>query len=173
MFQVEIGGTDLDRGARSAGGLEWKVRLCLLVAVAAETSVAGVGGVRMKQLVRDGVWGLWRSSWRACARIAPLEHLDTCQEDKDSGKGQTWGQFFVSSILGAGEGEFHDGDEEQDDGDSDGTSEGDGEGEPQKDFGGGKEGWREVRVETVECEVGIKVWPGNTAFKAMDVVFDV
>jgi hypothetical protein len=32
---------------------------------------------------------------------APLEHLDTCQEDKDSGKGQTWGQFFVSSILGA------------------------------------------------------------------------
>jgi hypothetical protein len=39
--------------------------------------------------------------------------------------------------------------------------------------GGGEEGWTAVKVETVECEVPIRVWPGNTAFKAMEVVFDV
>ncbi len=41
------------------------------------------------------------------------------------------------------------------------------------DFAGGEEGWRHLRLETVECEVPIKVWPGNTAFKAVDVIFDV
>ena len=40
-------------------------------------------------------------------------------------------------------------------------------------FGDKDDGWRPVRVETVECELPIKVWPGNTAFKALDVVFDV
>lgn len=40
-------------------------------------------------------------------------------------------------------------------------------------FGGGDEGWKDVRLETVECEVLIKVWPGNTTFKATDIVFDV
>ena len=37
----------------------------------------------------------------------------------------------------------------------------------------GEEDWKEVRVEMVECEVPIKVWPGNTAFKATEVVFEV
>jgi hypothetical protein len=41
------------------------------------------------------------------------------------------------------------------------------------DYLGGEEGWKEVRLETVECEVPIKVFPGNTAFRALDVVFDV
>jgi len=36
-----------------------------------------------------------------------------------------------------------------------------------------EEGWREIKLETVECEVPIKVFPSNTAFKALDVVFDV
>ena len=40
-------------------------------------------------------------------------------------------------------------------------------------FGSGEEGWTEVKVETVECEVPVRVWPGNTAFRAADVVFDV
>jgi hypothetical protein len=41
------------------------------------------------------------------------------------------------------------------------------------DFGGGDEGWRNAKLEMVECEVPVRVWPGNTAFKAMDVVFEV
>ena len=38
---------------------------------------------------------------------------------------------------------------------------------------GPEEAWRDVKVEMVECEVPVKVWPGNTAFKATEVVFDV
>lgn len=176
-FQVQIGEgshTNLDRG-----GLEWKVRLCLLVAVAGERSVIGHGGERMKQLVRDGVRGQWGSSWKACGGIAPLERLDMRKEGKENengkGQAQTWGQYLVSSILGSGEGE----DDEDEDGEEGGTwegdeeGEGDGDGDEQRDYGGGRRGWRTIGVETVECEVGIKVWPGNTAFKAMEVVFDV
>ena len=32
---------------------------------------------------------------------------------------------------------------------------------------------RDVRAEMVECEVPVRVWPANTAFKATEVVFDV
>ena len=130
-----------------------------------EASIVGVGRVRMKQLVRDEVWEPWGSSWRARGKIAPLERLYGRQEDNGNGKGADLKtQFFVSSLLGA-EGEFHDGDEEQGDAGSDGKLEGNGEGEEQKDFGDGKRGRERVHAETVECEVGIKVWPGNTAFK--------
>ena len=38
---------------------------------------------------------------------------------------------------------------------------------------GSEEEWKELKVEMVECEVPIKVWPGNTAFKATEVVFEV
>ena len=41
------------------------------------------------------------------------------------------------------------------------------------DIGGGDQDWSELRVETVECEVPIVVWPGNTAFRPLEVVFDV
>jgi len=54
----------------------------------------------------------------------------------------------------------------------DGTRDGEGEGE-EVDLGAGDEGWRELVVETVECEVPVMVWPGNTAFRPEDVVFDV
>jgi hypothetical protein len=86
---------------------------------------------------------------------------------------QTWGQFFATSFLGAGESEFNGGNEADVDVDASGEGMWDGEGEAQRDFGGGDDGWKDIKVETVECEVPIKVWPGNTAFKATDVVFDV
>ena len=57
---------------------------------------------------------------------------------------------------------YHDGDEDATGSDEGGTEIGESEGE-----------WREVRAEMVECEVPIRVWPGNTAFKATEVVFDV
>ena len=41
------------------------------------------------------------------------------------------------------------------------------------DADGSEEEWKEIKVEMVECEVPIKVWPGNTAFKATEVVFEV
>ncbi|TFK38749.1 Rgp1-domain-containing protein [Crucibulum laeve] len=162
----------------SPGGLEWKVRLCLLVAIAAESSSPGTEGVRFKSLVRDGPRGEWGSSFHAPSSIAPLEkpHIEAPP------KAQTgWASFFSGGFLGGGEREYHDGD------DLDGGEE-DGEGQVGYDgiksdpaggvgvgvdYTGGDEGWHPVKVETVECEVPIRVWPGNTAFKAMDVVFDV
>jgi len=164
-FQVKIG--DGSPVPTPTGGLEWKVRLCLSVAVAAESSVVSPEGVRIKHLVRDGQRGEWGSSWKATASIAPMEHPDDSMKNS-SQQTQTWGQFLSASFLGT----------ENDDHDEDGegmSGEGvwDGDGESQRDFGGGDEGWKDIKVETVECEVPIKVWPGNTAFKATDVVFDV
>jgi len=61
-------------------------------------------------------------------------------------------------------GGVHDGDEVSTDEDEDDA----------EDLGrAGEEQWREIAVETVECEVPVMVWPGNTAFRPEDVVFDV
>jgi RAB6A-GEF complex partner protein 2 len=142
--------------------LEWKVRLCLLVAVTSPSSLLGASGTRTKHLIQDGPTGEWGLSWRAHTSLSPLEKLDPAVEAKmreEEGKKQSWGAW-AASFLGSGgdggEGAYHDGD----------AWEEEGEGEGQK-------GWRELRLERVECEVPIKVWPGNTAFKAMEVVFDV
>lgn len=53
---------------------------------------------------------------------------------------------------------MHDGDEDLDEDDDELLTEGD---------------WTEVRAEMVECEVPIRVWAGNTAYKASEVVFEV
>lgn len=110
-----------------------------------------------------------------------------------------WASYIISSLLSPGEREYHDGDEEDEDEDEEyderirrealaagegfglGTGgEGFGTTRAFQDFstdeldvGGGDEGWSELRAETVECEVPIRVWPGNTAFRPMEVVFDV
>ncbi|KAF7974927.1 hypothetical protein HWV62_10965 [Athelia sp. TMB] len=151
-FQVHSGAP---APADAPGGLAWKVRLCLLVALAR-------GPGRVKHLRRDGPRGEWGAAWAACAGLAPLERADAAPA-------QTWGQYFAGAFLGGdAAGEEADGAEE-----ADGLWDGeDADGQP-VDFGGGRGGWRPVRVETVECEVPIKVRPGNTAFKAMEVVFDV
>lgn len=157
-FEVQI-------NSDTPGGLEWKVRLCLLVAIASPTAATGFEGVRVKSMLRDGSRGEWGSSWKACPGLAPLER-------RDPGAGgtaaQTWGQYFTSSFLTGDPAYDEDGEEE-----ADGLWDGEGPDGEQRDFGGGRGGWTDVRVETVECEVPIKVWPGNTAFKAMEVVFDV
>lgn len=159
-FQVQLG--DVGHKPKSsafAGGLFWRVRLSLLVAVAAESSEISADGVRLKQLAQDGPAGEWGTSYKAYASIAPKERPR--KDEQTVQPSSTWTQLFVSSFLGVGEREYHDGDEEEIE-----------EGES-KTGGDDEDGWKDVRVETVECEVPINVWPGNTAFKAMDVVFDV
>ncbi|KZT24659.1 Rgp1-domain-containing protein [Neolentinus lepideus HHB14362 ss-1] len=136
-----------------SGGLEWKVRLCLLVAVASPGE-----GIKLKQLVRDGPRGEWAASWRASSSIAPMERLDPRNQNQTTTPMMSWASYFASFVGAAGEGTgYHDGDEDVEDV----------EGKDDQDR------WQELKVETVECEVPIKVWPGNTAFKAMEVVFDV
>ncbi|KAH7884076.1 Rgp1-domain-containing protein [Phlebopus sp. FC_14] len=156
-FQVQLGEAG-QKSSGSTGGLCWRVRLRLLVAVAAESSQADADGVFLKHLVRDGPPGEWGTAFKASLSIAPQEHA---KPEEGKPPSSTWTQFLMTSFLGAGEREYHDGDEDVEE-----------EGQ-WKDQGDHDDEWKELRVETVECEVPISVWPGNTAFKAMDVVFDV
>jgi len=151
-LQVHIGDDQPKGIPGSVGGLVWRVRLCLLVAVASESSQ----GVLLKSLVRDGRAGEWGIPYRASPTIAPMERVKE-QEDMTA-QSSPWTQFLMTSLLGSGERGYHDGDEE--DGQERGWTE-------------EEDGWQEITVETVECDVPITVWPGNTAFKAMEVVFDV
>lgn len=158
-FQIEIQGEPgyLEPPIPAGpGGLEWKVRLCLLVAVASDQSREGVNGVRLKTLVRDGPSGEWGISWRGAPSIAPLEQIDDATAVGSPTGLRSWASYLASPFTGTGSERDYDRDE---------LDEGvEGEGE---------EEWSAVKVETVECEVPIKVWPGNTAFKASDVVFNV
>ena len=159
-FCVRVGEGDGEE-EEEAGGLVWKVRLCLLV---------GVGVGRMRTLGRDGERGEWGSSWIANGSAAPLERVE--RGGVGGGDDGSWTRFFGLGFGWGGEGI---GKEEVEEGgyydgivpDLEG---GVGVG---VDYLGGSGEWREVRMETVECEVPIRVVPGNTAFKALDVVFDV
>ncbi|KZT64024.1 Rgp1-domain-containing protein [Daedalea quercina L-15889] len=166
-FQVDVGADQgsADRAARP-GGLEWKVRLCLLVAVASPTAREGPDGVRLRHLVRDGPGGQWGTSWKAASTIAPMERPDP-RVEADAGAqspvtpstAASWLSYFTAPLMGPAS-TFHDGDE-------------DGSDEAGTVISEREDDWREVKAEMVECEVPIKVWPGNTAFKATEVVFDV
>ena len=55
-FRVCVGaGTGGSGSASASGGLEWKVRLCLLVAVAKEEAKTGPEGIRLKSIDRKSV----------------------------------------------------------------------------------------------------------------------
>lgn len=115
-------------GRGSAGGVAWKIRICLLVA-------ASEGGHLVEHPAASSAWA---TSYVARAGIAPArrrEH-DTEKEPQTP----SWTAMLSSPFSRTPE-----------------------VGLPLGD----------VRLETVEAEVPVRVWPGNTAFKASDVVFDV
>ncbi|OAX37755.1 Rgp1-domain-containing protein [Rhizopogon vinicolor AM-OR11-026] len=165
-FGVVVSGSSSSSG-KVAGGLTWKVHLTLLVAVTAPNA-------RVRGLVRDGASTAWGTAWRAPGGIAPEEQEQgrkqtgeqgTSVVGKDTGK-QSWTSYLMSSFLGTGEREYHDGDDIDDDDVPSSSGDADAEGDKEDD-------WRELQVEVVECEVPVVVWPGSTAFSAVDVVFDV
>ncbi|CAK5278779.1 unnamed protein product, partial [Mycena citricolor] len=161
---------------RKAGGLEWKVRLCLLVAVSSEQSDLGTEGMRVTALERepDHNSGAWGSSWRAPDKMAVLQRLPP--ESEKIPTATSWAAFLTASLLGSGEGRYHDGDQDGDerDGPYDGVkpNPAGGVGVGVR-YAGSEIGWSEVKAEMVECVVPVSVWPGNTAFRPADVVFDV
>ena len=159
-FRLSLGGKP------SEGGLAWKVRLCLLVAVAAPDAL-------VRGMVREGPRGHWGSTWVPTDSLAPRERLPRPAAEKPPSppplptsptQTRSWASLLASTFLGLSEGSggVHDGDEVLTD-----------EDDAEVDLGGGEEDWREIAVETVECEVPVMVWPGNTAFRPEDVVFDV
>ncbi|KAI9445567.1 Rgp1-domain-containing protein [Lactarius indigo] len=160
-FRLSLG------GAPSEGGLAWKVRLCLLVAITAP-------GAHVRGMERDGPRGQWGSTWVPTDSLAPRERPPKVAEPAKLKQAQpaspqvrSWASFLASTFLSVSEGGYHDGDEALTDEDGEGLAEG------EVDIGAGEEGWRELVIETVECEVPVTVWPGNTAFRPEDVVFDV
>ncbi|KAJ7115241.1 Rgp1-domain-containing protein [Mycena epipterygia] len=181
----------------SAGGLEWLVRLCLLVGVAQAESDAGTEGVRAKGLVRDADGrGTWVSAWRAPTRLGVLERMPPPSAPPPSSalsqpQAPGWGAFLAASFLDGRDGGYHDGDDFDDEEELEGADGAGAEAEEEThrydgvkgDFEGGvgvgvrygglEEGWSEVRAQMVECVVPVQVWAGNTAFRAGDVVFDV
>lgn len=187
----------------TSGGLSWTVRLCLLVCVASPHARTGAGGLKLKHLMRDGIQGEWGAAWKATRGIAPLQNVDLRAERRaaaagsgvssEQGQGQQsqeqkgWASYF-SNLLIPREREYHDGDEASSDSDSnsdfnvDEARGGDedeetrtirGPYDPGVDLGCGTRGWAELRTETVECAVPVRVLPGNTAFRPMEVVFDI
>lgn len=168
-FRLSLGG---GKPSSSEGGLAWKVRLCLLVAVAAPDA-------QVRGMVREGPRGHWGSTWIPTHSLAPLERLPT--EKPPSSplptspmQTRSWASLLASTFLGVSEGEGEGGDGGVHDGDEALTDEDDADEGGEVDLGAGEEEeWREIAVETVECEVPVMVWPGNTAFRPEDVVFDV
>ena len=171
-FRLSLGGGGGAGGKPSSesgeGGLAWKVRLCLLVAVAAPDA-------QVRSMVREGPRGHWGSTWVPTDSLAPRERLPLPKPPPSSPlptsptQTRSWASLFASTFLGLAEGGgggggVHDGDEVLTDDDD--VAEG-----GEDDLG--EEEWREIAVETVECEVPVMVWPGNTAFRPEDVVFDV
>lgn len=160
-FQIAMASS---AGPPSLGGLEWKIRLSLLVAVASPNAKEGVDGLRLKNLIVEGPRGEWGTTWTAARTIAPSERPSPTLSNGDLSPNtprptQSWTSFLTSTFLGSTEpvDRYHDGDEDIDE-------------ERERDQ---EEDWKEIKVEMVECEVPIKVWPGNTAFKATEVVFEV
>ncbi|KAF8508516.1 Rgp1-domain-containing protein [Gautieria morchelliformis] len=136
------------------GGLEWKVRLCLLVSAATGTgSAKGKGrAVEVRGLVRDGPAGEWGTSWRASESLTPMERVRAPPPEQPLQKTpRSWLAIFNTFANGT----YHDADEQEDE-----DNEDDGE-------------WAEMSAETVECLVPIRIFAGNTAFRAMEIMFDV
>ncbi|KAG0697033.1 Rgp1-domain-containing protein [Suillus ampliporus] len=151
-FGVVMSGAEGVSG--KTGGLAWKVHLTLLVGVTSPNA-------RVRGLTQDGAPTAWGTAWRGPAGIAPEEQTATgVAPSKEVAGKQSWSAYLMSSFLGTGEREYHDGDDIDDD-----------EVPPKEREAEGD--WRDVQVEIVECDVPVVVWPGNTAFSAVDVVFEV
>ncbi|KAG8951556.1 hypothetical protein FRC04_005842 [Tulasnella sp. 424] len=135
---------------QGTGGLEWRVRMCFLVAVGSPPTPSDNGFVKAstRHLIRDGPIGDWGSSWKATPTLAPLTVGDGAGVAINShpyyrtaaGSSSSWSFFSSSRNL-----------------------------DHQRDM----EGWTECVAETVECEIGITVWPGNTLYRPTPLDFEV
>lgn len=148
----------------SQGGVEWRVRVCLLVCVAPQD--ASIRGVR--RATDSGEWGTPYVPLRSplCRRPSGVSLVRASTDSTSS-----WSSWIASALFTpttpAPEPKYHDGDED------DGSEPQDGASDSGSNADNESVGWEEMRVELVECEVPVRVWPGNTAFRAPEVVFDV
>ncbi|KAG8745444.1 hypothetical protein FRC10_007987 [Ceratobasidium sp. 414] len=90
---------------------------------------------RARHVVRDGPGNEWGDAWRATRELAPLGPVSDL--NASAAGGESWGAFF---------GRW--------------TGEEGAEGAPE-----GEEKWTKLKLETLECELPITVFPGSTAYQ--------
>lgn len=173
-------------------GLGWRLNIQVLIAVPAVSSTS-VGG---RNLVRDKAGSEWDYTYTASDSLVPLEKVPRSSSSQNASKGG-WLSYLMPSAFGF-DGVSSDGETASLEADSVGYDEvldaGDEDGKEARVFGvsgsgkqhwkgKGKEGqvvpdglgneheWQQMRLELVECNVPLKVWPGNTAFRPHEVTF--
>jgi len=109
--------------------------------------LVAVGKRELRHLTKNGTSsGGWGTSWSASASLAPFGR--TSEPVPSAGTaGSGWGSVFTSPFLGSGAA-----------------------GKVVDDEDGGR--WERVELQTVECEVGVTVWPGATMFRAVESHFE-
>lgn len=100
-------------------------------------------GSATRHLVRDGSGGEWGTSWKATPGLAPITRSGDSGDNPYSKQHGGSGWSLFSTRLID---------------------------QPAEDD---VDGWRECSGETVECEVGIDVWPGNTLYRPAQLDFNV
>ncbi|KIJ45183.1 hypothetical protein M422DRAFT_67326 [Sphaerobolus stellatus SS14] len=151
------------QGDSETGGLEWKLRLYLLVSVASAAggNAKGKGrAVEVRTMEKDGSPGEWGRGFRAPEGLAPVERVPAQEVHLKATTGATsTARGWLSALFnGIAAGTYHDGDVEEDE-----------EEEKKKEEAEDGTRWAEMAVETVECLVPLRVYPGNTAFRAQEV----
>lgn len=109
------------------GGLQWRVRVALVVCMSART----------RHVVRDGLGNEWGEAWRA-GELAPVGPVSSSSAVASGGGG--WSAFFGGWT---GEEEPTEGGVKEDEEDK----------------------WVKLKLETLECELPITVFPGSTAYQ--------
>lgn len=184
--------------AEGKGGLVWKVRMNFLVAVAAAAPYSASpdsGGETIRNLVKDGPRGEWGLSLRASDSLAPLGRVSTQRSDPggdavgmsssrsgdpppSSHGGGTSGGGWTSMLFGSNGGGSSSSQTSlttslDDEGDSDDANEvGARKSGVDDDVRRTRSRWAPLEVQTVECEVPVSVWPGATAFRPRESVFE-
>jgi hypothetical protein len=168
---------DSSTGSDATSGLEWKLNVVLQVGIPPlQEEVLSKGKNQKRNLVKDGSQSEWGFCYTASDDAVPLERVGKTDQSNVQ-RSMGWMSYLAPGyFLKSAEGSK----EERTEG-----SEGESEGEPVRWKGKGKEGeigqdglgelseWRRLIGENVEFEVPLRVWPGNTAFRPTDVVFEV
>lgn len=154
-----------------------------------------VDGVWFKGMQLDGERGEWGTGWVANSNGAPEERVGRPRPTTNSsakgsaldgakeGGGGGWMGYLLGNSPPSPPSPSSEVEDSSVEGGGGGTAAVDGilssplggvgTGVCFDDTGYGDSGWRESRVETVECEVPVRVWPGNTVYRAERVVWDV
>jgi len=173
-------------------GLEWQIRVLMLVGIPSES---GTGKrFRQRSLISDSVPSEWDYTYTAVEAFAPLTR-QTALKNQPSYPvkgGGTWLSYFIPSGIGSnGTKSSNDipGTIKRSVSPAKGHTQEVDEGEQQclgheKNWKGkGREGvvepdglgaeneWQVMPLETLECVIPIKVWPGNTAFRPNEIEF--